>query len=399
MVFFWIFLNFFGLLLSSFKFRLANPFQIYFFVWFVLSLGYGLTEDTWIPVSDMFWIFVIIPNFLAFVFLFLAPNNKMGDAVRRGWAIDERVVFALQILIVFSLPFSLLKAMELAGGLSIFTPLGYTQLRSALANEGFGYGVLSYFFIPSVVVSAVTIVLYAKGSVSVGRLCGSLVVSLFFTYLSTARTSVLFFLIVLIVPLIIERIIGFRGLIVSLAVVVFLFIFFALMTGKGVSFDEGFSDNLNSMLDNLRSYTIAPLLALSTIVDDGSPLTFGENSFRLFLMLLNGLGVVQFELVQLNRDYAEVPDLTNVYTVYEAYFLDFSYLGFLIPSLFLIVHFFLYRRAIFRGGGWIFVYAASVYPLIMQFFQDQYFSLLSMWIQVCFWCWFIFRFSGRTVDD
>jgi oligosaccharide repeat unit polymerase len=93
--------------------------------------------------------------------------------------------------------------------------------------------------------------------------------------------------------------------------------------------------------------------------------------------------------IALLRDYESVPNLTNVYTVYEVYFRDFWYFGVLVPPVFLVVHWELYRRANFIGGIWIFFYSASIYPLVMQFFQDQYFSMLSMWMQIGFWYWFL----------
>jgi oligosaccharide repeat unit polymerase len=101
------------------------------------------------------------------------------------------------------------------------------------------------------------------------------------------------------------------------------------------------------------------------------------------------LGLSNIQPVALIKEFTYVPDLTNVYTVYEVYFRDFSYSGILIPPLFLVGHYWLYRKALLFGGVWIFYYSASVYPLVMQFFQDQYFSILSLWIQVAFWFWLI----------
>ncbi|NTQ55438.1 oligosaccharide repeat unit polymerase, partial [Enterococcus faecium] len=31
---------------------------------------------------------------------------------------------------------------------------------------------------------------------------------------------------------------------------------------------------------------------------------------------------------------------------------------------------------------WIFLYSILIYPLLMQFFQDQYFSIFSTWMQL-----------------
>jgi oligosaccharide repeat unit polymerase len=161
------------------------------------------------------------------------------------------------------------------------------------------------------------------------------------------------------------------------------------MTGKGILIDEGLLENIDSLLENLRSYTIAPLLAFSKLVESNPPLGWGENTFRFFIALQHSLGLSNIQPVALIKDYAYVPDSVNVYTVYEVYFRDFFYSGILIPPLYLVGHYWLYRKALLFGGVWIFYYSASVYPLVMQFFQDQYFSLLSLWIQIVFWYWLI----------
>jgi len=89
------------------------------------------------------------------------------------------------------------------------------------------------------------------------------------------------------------------------------------------------------------------------------------------------------------REFTLVPDLTNVYTVYDPYYRDFGNLGFLFVFIFIILHVAFYQRSYSKGGIYVFLYSATLYPLIMQFFQDQYFSLISMWAQCFFWYWVV----------
>jgi oligosaccharide repeat unit polymerase len=112
---------------------------------------------------------------------------------------------------------------------------------------------------------------------------------------------------------------------------------------------------------------------------------YGANTFRFFYALLFKIGISDVKPQELIREYMYIPDPINVYTVYENYYLDYSYYGMIIPGIFLIVHYLLYAKARRKSGVWTFYYASSTYPLIMQFFQDQYFSLLSIWLQVIFW--------------
>jgi oligosaccharide repeat unit polymerase len=154
---------------------------------------------------------------------------------------------------------------------------------------------------------------------------------------------------------------------------------------------SGFSENLESFLENLISYTIAPVLALFGLMNTELMLDYGLNSLRGLIAVLYSFGLIESPPVNLIKNYEFVPNPTNVYTVYEVYFRDFYYFGLLIPPLFLLVHWWLYAKALRIGGRWVFYYAASVYPLLMQFFQDQYFSLFSMWVQVGFWYWLFLK--------
>lgn len=392
-------LNVVGFFGSSIKFKIGNPFQIYFFVWALVTFGYALTADTWIPVSSTFLLILISVTVLALITLAtsIIPRSNLIEG-RSLVRVNRRmacVVSLLQAGVILSVPFIYLRAVELGGGGSVFTIENYMRLRTALTEEGGGYGVWAYFFVLSYVVTTVTVFLYRFGFASLARLIVSIAISLFLTYLATGRTFVLLFMVMMIVPVVLDRVIGYRGVVVSIVVLASLFLFVAIMTAKGVSLSDGSSNNFESIEKNLRSYTIAPLIAFSTVLDAGQESSDGSNTFRFFLQLSNALGVTEFEVPSLIKKYAEVPDLTNVYTVYEAYFSDFSYFGLLVPPCFLILHFFLYKKALICGEGWVFVYSASVYPLVMQFFQDQYFSLLSTWLQIGFWCWLIFAFQGE----
>jgi oligosaccharide repeat unit polymerase len=132
-------------------------------------------------------------------------------------------------------------------------------------------------------------------------------------------------------------------------------------------------------------------LAFSQLFESSPSPDWGVHTFRFFIALQYVLGISAITPKPLVREFDFVPDPTNVYTAYDVYFRDFAYFGILVPPTFLILHYWLYRKAMRLGGVWIFYYSASVYPLVMQFYQDQYFSLLSMWIQIIFWYWIFLR--------
>lgn len=399
--------SFAGLILASRrKMGIGNPFQIYFMIWLMVLLGYCMSRETYICVSSEFLSLLLVVKFLSFLLLFIV-YTKRRVVVRsfKNLKINEnhdRLVLLAQIAVTAALPFVYWQAVTAAGGDDIFTTLGYIKLRAASVEGAAGKNFFSYFFILSFVVSSLTMFYYHQGRAHLGRLVFSILVSLFYAYLSTGRTFILLFMCLMTVPLILVGAVRLRGLLISVFIIAITFIFIAGMTSRGISTDMEFSDNIHSFSKEMRGYTIAPLLAFSQLATSEPALDWGANTFRSFISLQYALGVTDTAPLDLVRDYAFVPDATNVYTVYDAYFRDFSYFGMFIPPLFLIFHYWLYRKATRFGDVWLFYYSATIYPLLMQFFQDQYFSLLATWIQVAFWYWLFlvlpkFRLSIREL--
>src|SRR5438128_12375967 len=103
--------------------------------------------------------------------------------------------------------------------------------------------------------------------------------------------------------------------------------------------------------------------------------------FRTIFAVFNKIGF-EIEVPPLIKEYQYTPFASNVYTVYQPYFDDFSVFGILLIQFFLgLFHGFLYKKIESRKPIYIILYSISLYPLFMQFFQDQYFNLLSTWIQ------------------
>jgi oligosaccharide repeat unit polymerase len=370
---------------------LANPFQIYFLIWLLVFFGYYFSGNSYIKVQPEFLMLFLVAKSISFMLLIIIlKNSSLRLAARTITVIKVKnasLVSIAQIIVTVLMPFAYSKALSLSGGFDIFSVLGYIQLRSSMTEDGQGFGFLAYFSVLSYIVSSISVVMYVKKEIGIVRLIFSISVSLFYVYLATGRTGVLLLLILLFAPSILLKIIKIKAILIFSLLVTILFVFIASMTAKGISIDANFSENLKSFLENIRGYTVAPFLALSVFINSEFSLGFGENIFRTFFALAYSLRLTDQAPIALIKSYAYVPDATNVYTVYETYFRDFYYIGILIPPFFLLFHWWLYTKSMKLGGIWIFYYSASIYPLMMQFFQDQYFSLLSTWVQVGFWYW------------
>jgi oligosaccharide repeat unit polymerase len=391
-------INFSGLIFSSRSiFGLANPFQIYFLTWSLVFFGYRLSFNSYVNIDLYFLGLIFVVHFFAFMLMvgsfFLRKNLVIVSRGQDVEIVRLNYVFCAQFAVIVAIPFAYSRATIMSGD-DIFSVIGYIRLRSSMTDEGQSFGLIGYFSTLAFVVCSTSAFLLASGRLTWFRFLISFATAIFYVYIGTGRTIALLFLILLFVPMILFGFIRFKGILLFSMVAVLLFLLIAMMTAKGLSVDGGLLENIESFSGNVRAYTIAPFLAISQLFEKNIPIDYGLNSFRIVFSILYALGLSDSLPVALIRDYVYVPDPTNVYTVYEVYFRDFGVLGFFLPPLFLLLHYFLYSKAEFAGGRWIFYYAASVYPLVMQFFQDQYFSLLSTWVQVAFWYWLFLRGSG-----
>lgn len=389
-----------GLLLANRRsLGVGNPFLVYFSVWFALFLGYAWTRGSFVGVSVelLFAMFCSMVVALAL----LVANSLQRDLRRHALPRLEtigtrRLPFILaQIVVTAALAPVLVRAQSMSGGESIFTGIGFVRLRQAMTQGGQDFGVLSYFFMLSFVLSSVALAVARSKQLPIWLVGVSLATSFTYAYVSTGRTFFLLLFCMLFAPLVITRRVRVVGIAAVVTSLIAAFVLVSVLTGKGVHVEVGFVHGARFFLEELRSYTIAPLLAFAELVDARIDAEYGVNTLRFFVSVSRAVGITDLQPVALIKEYAYVPDATNVYTVYEPYFRDFLSLGFVVPPAFLILHEWLFRKTSNVGGIWIFYYSVSVYPLAMQFFQDQYASLLSQWIQVAFW-YFVIVKPART---
>lgn len=390
--------------LVSLKSRMgaANPFFIYFAIWSAVFLGYYFSSHTFNPVPASFFFLLFNACVFALFILFIAHGGRYKAAIEfhnRKFKLRKNLVTLLQAACVVSLPFAYLKASALAAGNDIFSVLGYIYLRTSMTEDGLGLGPVNYFSILSYVICSIRVCQFFLDERRLYLTLAAVFVACFYAYINTGRTGVLLLTVLNVIPLVLRGAIRRRGILISAAILAAMFFLIALMTAKGVSAEASFGENIESLAFNLRAYTIAPTLAFSWLENTLSNFSYGLNSFRFVLSLINSLGFDGFEPPALIREYAFVPDATNVYTVYDVYFRDFAYIGIFLPPAFLIIHWVLYKRSAKHGGRWIFYYAASAYPLLMQFFSDQYFSLFSIWLQIAFWYWIFVKKDNSILEN
>lgn len=159
-------------------------------------------------------------------------------------------------------------------------------------------------------------------------------------------------------------------------------------------FSFGDQSNRTLFIRNiLQTYFGGSMPAFVIDIQQNTELLFGKNTFSFFLRLLNAVGF-NFIIPESIQNYVNIDSInTNVYTVLKYYTDDFGIFYALLIMFFLGILYGVFYKKIYTekriNVSDIVIYSFLFFPLINQFFDDKYFSVLSMWIQVLFWSIFL----------
>ena len=173
-----------------------------------------------------------------------------------------------------------------------------------------------------------------------------------------------------------------------------------------------------SMKDPYTTNNVSPVMSFENYLCGGlisfcnwakEPIVFGNGiyTFRFVFALLNSFGF-DVEVVSLVEEYVENihGNIGNVYTFYKWYANDFGVFYALIVQMLLGMIYGLLSKKLRKNNSnsMVVLYAIMFYPLFMQFFNDQYFSNFSIWIQIFFWIYLfnktnIFMINKVSIGD
>lgn len=234
------------------------------------------------------------------------------------------------------------------------------------------------------------------------------VISLILSFTSGNRGTIFLFLIGMIFTYILKRNLSNKKIIMILFLLVtFILLIFILTTFMKFVYEEQ-SDKVNFLLPKFRLYFTSSLPAFVEWISEGVDLQYGKNTFNFFLKVLNGLGA-NIMLPDILQNFRYIGnDYTNVYTIYQFYTQDFGVFYALIVQFFLgMFYSHLYIKNVYKKSenlNSLLFLATMYFPLIYQFFADQFFALTSTWLQFYFWYWlfnkaFIKKYIGEKVNE
>lgn len=360
----------------------GHPGVVHGVVWLLISLAYaGFQAD--LDVVSATTIYILMIGILVFsIGVYIGGTIKGVDVSRPS---PQGRYFPLPLLIVLisaaGLAMMLGKAFE-------YVPIGrdtswlawYSTLRTAAISQAKGSFGLGSYVLNFCFAGAVYLILLSRRERHTPWVWPCIALALGFALFSTGRTYI-----VVLGCLVLGATMPQRWR--TRAIIFFLApLLIVVVTWLGGRFDLT-SDSAfrSSFALHAKMYSIAAVGSFDYLVNSNVPQTWGSMTFRTPLAVLRALGIL-VEVPELIQAYPPTRISVNIYTVFSPYYRDFGVIG---VGFFMLVlgalHGWVFRQL--KSGIPMIVVANALlfYALLMQFFQDQYFSLMSQWIQILGW--------------
>lgn len=346
-------------------------------LWGTLALLYLVAPHSMRPISltTLLLITFAVVAFATASLSVVGPPRACGSTSWRSTAVRPLLFW----LATLGFPLFVFRALQMAESMPV-TDSFFINLRTALTGDDGdlqAYGVLAYLVTISFSSTFVELV-SSRSRLFEPRGWISFAFSVAYAVLFTGRT----FLFLLVIPLafvsLLQRRIRLRHVILGATGLLALAFFgIGLLLGKIGATDEGAA---LGAVDASALYLLGGIAAFDLVSTNPMALEWGINVFRSPLAVLRAFGL-DVPVVSLVKEFVLVPEPMNVFTVFLPYFQDFGWTGVMIFfALFGWMHALLYRAAKARDPRAVIMYSISMYPLVMQFFHDQYLSLLTTWV-------------------
>jgi len=355
---------------------LKNPAVLHSLMWCsVVFLHRYLPHGLYQLESEVLWV-IFFSMFVFSVGVFLGESATKHVEPSASWLVpDERLLNFYVLLSAVCLPLLVRKAISLAShGL---TPNFFINLRMSLSNEDApqSFGLLAYVL--TVVFAALFLRLAdaRRPLLSFGVVVPA-IICVCYALMGTGRTF--FFLLMVpaffIVLFTRPQALNVKNVVLFFGVLISVFVLIGQLLGKIDGEEKG-------ALDAFSLYFFGGTSAFQEILSAPQPLEYGANTFRMFYAILAALGM-DVPVKQGIQGYVYIPRPTNVYSVFQPYYLDFGLTYVFISQFaFGLLHSCLYSLVKKRYTIAVLLYSISLYPLFVQWFQDAYLSAMSQWIQ------------------
>lgn len=366
---------------------LFAPWTLTTAVWLAIVVMFQFQGDLLYPLGPQFhtslalWLPIFcIASLLTY---YLLPAVSDPEEASRQLPETSGLIFTtLYVISMVITPLYLYKIMQVVMMFDTADMLNNLRLLAVFGDEQYGF--LNYSYVINQVLIVVALWRYPK--VPLWQLLTIVAASMMSAF-AIMEKGILFFLFSALMYILYQkRVIRLRSIIFSTAMVVV--IFFLINAAREVTSDDADSGDAMTFLDFFAIYVLSPPAAFERITEDIST-QFGSHTFQTFYLFLNRFGG-NYEVNTKLQEFVWVPLPTNVYTVFQPFFLDFGYRG---VAFFALVYGLLagwaYRYARNGSGFGKCVYTYAVYVLILQFYQENVMMSIVNVVQFLFFTWLI----------
>lgn len=162
-----------------------------------------------------------------------------------------------------------------------------------------------------------------------------------------------------------------------------LFGFFYLFNLQRAGAESDYSKN-ETIIDFIAMYVFSPPVAFCQLMPEATP-QFGTNTFGTIYHFMIRFGVDGIVEKLKTQEFVMVPIPTNVYTIFQPFYIDFGYKGIaFFSALYGIICGFLYRLYKNNNTFGCCLYTFIIYVLVLQFYQENIFLSLATVIEFVF---------------
>ena len=366
-----------------------SPLTLTIAIWaIILGLYYALETDLY-PITKQFYLcFIIwIPIFLicTSVIYALSSEQKPKTVAVDGIDYNKYTFYFFFIVSLIITPLYVYRVIQ------IVTMFGTEDLMTnirTLALYGEGQGILNY----SVVINQALFVvaLWAHPKVPTWQVV-ILGIACLMNSLAIMEKGSMFFVFVSSVFVLFEKkVIKIRSILLFSVILFIVFYLFNLgRAGEGSDYQKE-----ETMLDFFIMYVLSPPVAFCQLPEEVAP-QFGTNTFEVIYLFLSRLGIGDFIVKDKLQEFVFVPVSTNVYTIFQPFFIDFGYRGTAVfAGIYGCIIGWIYRQYKNGNGVGACLYTYAVYVLLLQFYQENVFYSLVFVLQFTF---FIVLFTQKRI--
>ena len=356
-----------------------SPWAITIAIWATILGLYYLLDTKLNPISQQFyisltlWLVFFIPCSLGTYYL--TTSHDSNSTTSHSFYVNKVFFQFVFVIAMIMTPIYVYRVLQ------IVTMFGTDDLMNNIrlfALYGEGQGILNYSMV--ITQSLFVVALWAHPRIPTWEVIALAVGCLLNALAIMEKGSMFFVFVSFVFILFAKKIIKLRSILILSVILVLFFYLFNL--ARAVE-DSDYQQE-ETLLDFFAMYALSPPVAFGELTREVLP-QFGVNSFEKIYFFLSRFGFTDIVVKEKLQEFVWVPVLTNVYTCFQPFYMDFGYKGVaLIGGCYGILSGWLYRLYRNRDELSCCMYTYAVYALVLQFYQENVFTSMVFIIQFAF---------------